>query len=105
LIPKPAFELTEKKLDPKTAAKKPAARPRPKRAVAKAGKSAPRKEAAKHSAPPKASATSTHSATPKTDGKKIDGKKTDRKRPAAFAANTTIPKPSPAVARPSPGSN
>jgi cell division protein FtsQ len=104
-IPKPAFELTEKKLDPKTAAKKPAARPRAKRAVAKAGKSAPRKEAAKHSAPSKASATSPHSATPKTDGKKIDGKKTDRKRPAAFAANTTIPKPSPAVARPSPGSN
>ena len=100
-IPKPAFELTEKKLDPKAAAaKKPAARPRAKRAVAKAGKSAPKKEAAKHSAPPKASAPSPHSATPK-----IDGKKTDGKRPAAFAANTASPKPSPAVARPSPGSN
>jgi len=100
-IPKPAFELTEKKLDPKAAAaKKPAARPRAKRAVAKAGKSAPKREAAKHSAPPKASAPSPHSATPK-----IDGKKTDGKRPAAFAANTASPKPSPAVARPSPGSN
>ena len=100
-IPKPAFELTEKKLDPKAAAaKKPAARPRAKRAVAKAGKSAPKREAAKHSAPPKASAPLPHSATPK-----IDGKKTDGKRPAAFAANTASPKPSPAVARPSPGSN
>ena len=100
-IPKPAFELTEKKLEPKAAAaKKPAARPRAKRAVAKAGKSAPKKEAAKHSAPPKASAPLPHSATPK-----IDGKKTDGKRPAAFAANTASPKPSPAVARPSPGSN
>src|SRR5580700_10879763 len=47
-IPKPAFELTEKKLDPKTAAKKPAARTRAKKVVARAGKPAPRKEWAKH---------------------------------------------------------
>jgi cell division protein FtsQ len=81
-IPKPAFELTDKKLDPKTAAKKPAARPRAKRVVARLGKPATRKEPAKH--------------TPKTYGKKPS---------AAVAANATIPKPSPAVARPSPGSN
>jgi cell division protein FtsQ len=81
-IPKPAFELTEKKLDPKTAAKKPAARTRAKKVVARAGKPAPRREWAKH--------------TPKTYGKKPS---------AAVAANTTSPKPSPAVARPSPGSN
>ncbi len=80
-IPKPAFELTEKKLDPKAAAKKPAARPRAKKAVARAGKPA-RKEPAKH--------------TPKTYGKKPS---------AAVAANATIPKPSPAVARPSTGPN
>jgi cell division protein FtsQ len=80
-VPKPAFELTDKKLDPKTAAKKPAARPRAKRVVARASKPA-RKEPAKH--------------TPKTYGKKPS---------AAVAANATIPKPSPAVARPSPGSN
>jgi cell division protein FtsQ len=80
-IPKPAFELTDKKLDPKTAAKKSAARPRAKKVVARAGKPA-RKEPAKH--------------TPKTYGKKPS---------AAVAANATIPKPSPAVARPSPGSN
>ena len=81
-IPKPAFELTEKKLDPKTAAKKPPARPRAKRVVARAAKPAARKEPAKHTA--------------RTYGKKPS---------AAVAANATIPKPSPAVARPSPGSN
>jgi len=81
-VPKPAFELTDKKLDPKTAAKKPPARPRAKRVVARVGKPATRKEPPKH--------------TPKTYGKKPS---------ASVAANTTIPKPSPAVARPSPGSN
>lgn len=81
-IPKPAFELTEKKLDPKTAAKKLAARPRAKKLVVRAGKPAPRKEPAKH--------------TPKTYRKKPS---------AAVAVNTTIPKPSPAVARPLTGSN
>jgi cell division protein FtsQ len=80
-IPKPAFELTDKKLDPKTAAKKPAARPRAKK-VARAAKPAPRKEPAKH--------------TPRPYGKKPS---------AAVAANTTSPKPSPAVARPSTGPN
>ncbi len=81
-IPKPVFELTDKKLDPKTAAKKPAARPRAKKVVARVGKPAARKEPAKH--------------TPKTYGKKPS---------AAVAANTTIPKPSPAVAKPSTGPN
>ena len=95
-IPKPAFELTEKKLDPKAAAtKKPAAKPRAKKTVAKAGKSAPKKEAAKHSSPPKASAASQHSAKPKTG----------KKPAAAVAANTTSPKPSPAIAKPSVGPN
>ncbi|MBZ5688296.1 MAG: FtsQ-type POTRA domain-containing protein [Acidobacteriia bacterium] len=82
-IPKPAFELTEKKLDPKAAAKKPAARPRTKKAPARVVKSAPRKEPARHS-------------KPKPYGKKPS---------AAVAANTTSPKPSPAVARPSTGPN
>jgi cell division protein FtsQ len=80
-IPKPAFELTDKKLDPKTAAKKPAAKPRAKKVVARASKPA-RKEPSKH--------------TPKTYGKKPS---------AAVAANATIPKPSPAVAKPSTGPN
>ena len=82
-IPKPAFELTEKKLDPKTAAKKPAAKPRAKKVPARAAKAASRKEPTKHSAP-------------KTYGKKPS---------AAVAANTASPKPSPAIARPSTGSN
>ena len=82
-IPKPAFELTEKKLDPKAAAKKPAARPRTKKVTVRAAKTAPRREPARHS-------------KPRPYGKKPS---------AAVAANTTIPKPSPAVARPSPGSN
>jgi cell division protein FtsQ len=82
-IPKPAFELTEKKLDPKTAAKKPAAKPRAKKVPARAAKAASRKEPTKHSAP-------------KTYGKKPS---------AAVAANTASPKPSPAVARPSMGPN
>jgi cell division protein FtsQ len=80
-IPKLAFELTDKKLDPKTTAKKPAARPRAKKVVARASKPA-RKEPAKH--------------TPKAYGKKPS---------AAVAANATIPKPSPAVAKPSTGPN
>ena len=95
-IPKPAFELSEKKLDSKAAAtKKPAAKPRAKKTVAKVGKSAPKKEAAKHSSPPKASAASQHSAKPKTG----------KKPAAAVAANTTSPKPSPAIAKPSVGPN
>jgi len=58
-IPKPAFELTEKKLDPKSAAaKKPVAKTRVRKSTAKAGKRAsPKKQAAKkpmQSAPPAA---------------------------------------------------
>ena len=45
-VPKPAFELTEKKLDPKSAvAKKPAPRVRPKKTSAKAGKGVAAKKA------------------------------------------------------------
>jgi len=96
-IPKPAFELTEKILDPKAAAaRKSVAKPRVKKAVAKAGPSAPKKQPVKHFGPPKASAASLHSAAPKTDVKK---------RPPAVAANSTSPKPSAAVAKPAVGSN
>ena len=107
-IPKPAFELTEKKLDPKAAsAKKRAPKPRAKKRVVKTAKSPPKKEAAKHSAPlPKASAALPHAAPPQLNRKKTGVKKIDGKKPpAAVAVNTTIPKPSPVVARPSPGSN
>ena len=92
-IPKPAFELTDKKLDPKASAKKPSPRPKTKKAVARAGNAAHKKVTATHSAQ-KANATSAHVAAPKPDLKK-----------SAVAANTTTPKPSPAVAKPSAGSN
>jgi cell division protein FtsQ len=96
-IPKPAFELSEKKLDPKAAAaRKPVAKPRVKKTVAKAGKSAPKKEAAKHASPAKAGTASLHSAATKSGVKKPA---------AAVAANSTSPRPSPAVAKPSAGSN
>jgi hypothetical protein len=82
-IPKPVFELSDKKLDPKpAAARKRRSRLRGKRAFARRVKSTPKKEVRKHWSPP-----------PKADAKK-----------AAVVANT-IPKPSPAVPKPSAGSN
>jgi cell division protein FtsQ len=92
-IPKPAFALSEKKPDAKaSAAKRVAQRPRPRRAAAKTRAIARRE--AKHTAPvSRTGAASTHAA------------KADMKKPAAVAANTTRPKPSPAIAKPSAGSN
>jgi cell division protein FtsQ len=98
-IPKPAFELSEKKLVPKAAAaKKAAVRPKPKKTWVKAPKTAPvRKEVVRHPvAVPKASAASAHPVTTKADSKKPA---------AAVASNTRIPKPSPAVPKQSAGSN
>ena len=92
-VPKPAFELSEKKLDSKAVAKKSMPRPKAKKAAAKAGHSAPKKETVRHSTP-KATAASGHAAAPKPDVKK-----------SAVAANTAIPKPSPAVVKPAAGSN
>jgi cell division protein FtsQ len=92
-LPKPAFELTEKKADPKPSAKKATPRPKAKKAVTKGSNTAHKKVTATHSAP-KASAASAHAVAPKPEVKK-----------SAVAANTTTPKPSPAVAKPSAGSN
>src|SRR5216684_5131331 len=65
-LPKPAFELTEKKLDPKSAAaKKPAVRSRVKRTPARAKGPAPKRVAAKTSA-----------SGPKAGGAKTGGAKT-----------------------------
>ena len=86
-------ELTEKKLDPKASAKMATRRQKPKKAVARVGNTAHKKQTATHSAP-KASAAAAHAAAPKADVKK-----------SAVAANTTTPKPSPSVAKPSAGSN
>ncbi len=98
-LPKPAFELTEKKLDPKSAAaKKPAVRSRVKRTTAKAKGPAPKRVAAKTSA-----------SGPKAGGAKTGGAKTgalqkaEAKKPAQSVtpapAHPSIPKPSAAIAK------
>jgi cell division protein FtsQ len=90
-LPKPAFELTEKKLDPKAAAaKKPAARPQAKKTVAKA-KAPPRKTVAKAPASGSKTVAATTRGAPQTS---------DAKKPAASApAHPVIPKPSAAIAK------
>src|SRR5580700_8739632 len=80
-LPKPAFELTDKKLDPKAAAKKPAARPRVRKTSATSTSPVAKKAVTKASAP---------SASQKSDVK--------RPGPSA-AAHPAIPKPSAAIAK------
>src|ERR1035441_8029568 len=91
-LPKPAFELTEKKLDPKAAAaKKPAAKPKAKKTVAKAKAPAPKKVAPKApAASSKAVAAATHRAPQKAEAKKS--------APSA-PVHPAIPKPSAAIAK------
>ena len=84
-LPKPAFELSEKKLDPKATVKKPA-KPRAKKAVAKS--IAPKKEPVKHSA------SAAHRVTAKPAPKK----------PSTNVA-TANSRPSAAVPKPSAGQN
>jgi cell division protein FtsQ len=79
---KPGFGSNDKKLEPKPAAVRKRRRFRGKKTSARRGKSAAKKAGRKHS-----------STVPKADAKK-----------AAVVANT-IPKPSPAVPKPSAGSN
>ncbi len=96
-LPKPAFELTEKKLDPKSAAaKKPVARPKVKKATAKAKAKgpAPKKVVAKTSAPgPKPAGPKTSGASQKSEGKK------PVQSASSAAAHPAIPKPSAAIAK------
>lgn len=93
-LPKPAFALSETKPDTKTAGlKRTAPRPKPKRGATKSAKAA-RKELKHTAVASRSRAGSTHST--KSYGKKPS---------AAVATNTTTPKPSPAVAKPSAGSN
>ena len=86
-VPKPAFELTEKKLNPKAPTpKKPVQRTRVRKPVVKA--SAKKKEAARHAAPaPKSKAA--HATAPKNDAKK----------PQSGSAVAAIPKPSPGIVK------
>lgn len=82
-LPKPAFELSEKKLDPKPAGKKPARSKAKKTAKSAAAK----KEPAKHAAP------GAHRMT-----------KPEAKKPSAAVAAANS-RPSPAVPKPSAGQN
>lgn len=97
-IPKPAFELTDRKLDPKAAAKKPATKGK-KPVLKTANPSATKKEVAKHSGAPKPKQAASHTA----------GHNSPVKKPAqsasAVAANAVSAKPSAAVAKPSAGSD
>src|SRR5215472_2788431 len=94
-IPKPAFELSEKKLDPKSAAtKKGAPRPKAKKTLAKSLKStAAKKITAKHG---------TTTLQPRSTAVHGVPQNSAAKKSASVAANTS-PKPSAAVAKPLPG--
>ncbi len=90
-LPKPAFELTEKKLDPKSAAaKKTTAKPKVKRTAAKAKAPAPKKVAAKAPASGSKTVAATHGTPQKPEAKKT--------APSA-PVHPAIPKPSAAIAK------
>ncbi|MGB8060574.1 MAG: FtsQ-type POTRA domain-containing protein [Candidatus Sulfotelmatobacter sp.] len=87
-VPKPAFELTEKKLNPKAAApKKSVQRARVRRPAAKA--SAKKKEAARHPASAQKTKAAAHATAPKNNAKK----------PPSVSAVAANPKPSPGIAK------
>jgi len=94
-IPKPAFELSQKKLDPKAAAKRPAAKTKAKRTKAKAtNNTAPKKAASKDATPKsKAGVGSPPAAPPKPETKKSE------QLASLPAANAASSKPSPAIAK------
>ena len=86
-VPKPAFELTEKKLNPKAAVpKKPVQRTRVRKPVVKA--SAKKKEAAKHAASAQKTKAAAHATAPKNEAKK-----------PSVSAVAAIPKPSPGIVK------
>jgi cell division protein FtsQ len=100
-VPKPAFELTDKKLNPKAAApKKPMQRTRVRKPVVKV--SAKKKEPAKHAASAQKTKAAAHSTAPKNTAPKNEAKK-----PQSVSAVAANPKPSPGIAKqaPSAGSN
>ncbi len=93
-IPKPVFELSDKKLEPKAAAKKPAPKLKAKKPATKVAKAAPpKKENGKHSAATKAKPSAAHT------------EKNAVKRSAQYApvvaANGVSAKPSAAISKPS----
>src|SRR5579859_3063381 len=91
-LPKPAFELTEKKLDTASAKKKPVQHARAKKPAAKT--SAKKKEAARHPASAQKTKAAAHPTAPKKDARKNEAKKL----PTASAV-AAMPKPSPGIAK------
>src|SRR5579871_4484129 len=98
-IPKPAFELTEKKVEPKPVAKKPVAKAKPRKAVVKASAKAvhaPAKKEVKHAA----AKGGAHSGGAKSaSGHAAASKPAVKKPSASVTASAASPKPSPAVAK------
>ena len=95
-IPKPVFELSPQKLDPKAAAaKKPAAKPKAKKPAAKPGKNVAPKTAPSKTAvsAPKAGAGTTQASAQKPEAKKLA-----QSAPPTGSAGSQ--KPSPAIAKP-----
>jgi cell division protein FtsQ len=91
-LPKPAFELTEKKLDPKAAAaKKPVTKAKAKKKPVPAKSVSAKQAVAKPAPKPTAAVT-------KPTPRKPSGRKTPELSPAA-AANAATPKPSAAIAK------
>ncbi len=93
-LPKPAFELSERKVETKVAAKKPVARPKAKKAVVKAVHPAVKKrgQVAGRGA-------SAHGATAKSASAHPTVKPAVRKPSAAVTASASSPKPSAALAK------
>jgi cell division protein FtsQ len=117
-VPKPAFEMTEKKLSSnaagsKTTAKKPAAKANTKKPVAKAKAAPGPKKAAAQSKPantatakkPNSAASQSHTQSHAQSGSTAAARKpAARKSPLHAgikppAANSSLPKPSPAIAK------
>jgi hypothetical protein len=99
-VPKPAFELTEKKLDPKAAAggtKKAAAKTRPKKTVTWGKRSAGAKKTASTGRPPAAALKNTNRQASQ------DGAAARKHSPSRSPASTTTPAAKSAGQKPSPG--
>jgi cell division protein FtsQ len=91
-VPKPAFQLSEKKLDPKAAARKAAAKPRAKKAHGKTARPVMLAKAVpKHT-------TATPSAAARGDATKPETTKSGPP-PAAAASSSSTPKPSPMIVK------
>jgi cell division protein FtsQ len=98
-LPKPAFELTEKKLDPKSAAaKKPAARSRPKRTAAKPRNAVPKKVVARAAPSGGKTGAAKNGGTKTAALQKANAKKPAQSVPSA-TVHPSIPKPSAAIAK------